>query len=191
MKILNSMFGLIVFIIITSSSNALAGALIDVNGVKAYLPTNSSDQPNSSQLAEIKMAAIAYQTNGGTYKADNFSVALLPAGTKIYGMIPYQSAFYTDQATVERAKDWAELYKLLQIKLPTEYEPRKGFATYKTTLDMWIAVGNCYNNQQFGIGGGYQYVMPIFIKQQELYSDETMFIKSWSSRRLLKEKQTA
>lgn len=114
--------------------------------------------------------AVAIQTDGGTYKADDFSTVQLKKGDKIYGMLPGQSAFYTDKATVDSADgSYVKLYELLQMSPHPEYGYRTQIATYEVLQDMWVATGKCLANsevdgQATGAGGGAQFVVPDYEK---------------------------
>lgn len=156
-----------------------AGAMLEIDGVKAYLPSNDQDLPNFAQQCEIEAAARAYQTYGDVYQADVFSLALLKKGTKICAMIPYQSVFYTDMDTVEAAENDQTLNRKLQIKPNPRYGAREGFAIYELQMDLWVASGVCMNNPAFGEGGGKQYIIPLLIKQQDLYCNNPAILKSW------------
>ena len=60
---------------------------------------------------------IRYQTEGDIYHADSYTVVKLKKGDIIYGMLPGQSVFYTDQATLDSAKgSYKTMYELLQIR---------------------------------------------------------------------------
>lgn len=116
------------------------------------------------QQAVVK-EAVALQTDGGIYQGDEFTVVQLRKGDKIYGMLPGQSAFYTDAETVEKADgSYTALYQLLQMMPHPEYGYRTQVATYEVQEDMWVAKGQCLANsvidgQVAGNGGGVQYVI--------------------------------
>lgn len=161
---------------------AYAGVMIEIDGVKAYLPNDDKDAPTFVQRSEIELSAVDYQTYGNVYQADVFSVALLKKGTKICAMIPYQSVFYTDMETVKNSSDYKILNKKLQIKENPNYAPRQGYAVYELQTDLWVATGKCLNNSDFGEGGGTQYVIPLFIKQQAMYCNNREILSTWEKK---------
>lgn len=118
---------------------------------------------------EITAAAISYQTEGGVYKADSYEVVKLSKGDIIYGLLPGQSAFYTDQTTVDMGKgSYKTLYSLLQVRPHPVYGYRTRLGKYEVLEDMYVAGGTCLANktitidgktETLGDGGGFQYVI--------------------------------
>lgn len=129
---------------------------------------------SDAEKQEIIDAAVALQTSGGTYKADAYDVVLLHAGDVIYGMLPGQSAFYTDLATVESCDgSYVEMYRKLQMLPHAEYGYRTQLGAYEVKEDMWVATGICLANSvidgvEAGPGGGTQYVIPDYEQVLEL-----------------------
>lgn len=117
----------------------------------------------------ITAAAISYQTEGGVYNADSYEVVKLTKGDIVYGMLPGQSVFYEDQATVDMAKgSYKTLYSLLQIRPHPVYGYRTKLGKYEVVEDMYVAAGKCLANktitvdgktETLGDGGGFQYVI--------------------------------
>jgi len=128
-----------------------------------------ADQKNT-----IIVQAVAYQTEWGIYKADSYEVTRLRKGDIIYGMLPGQSAFYTDKATVDAGKSSYEaLYSLLQIRPHPVYGYRTKLGKYEVLEDMNVASGKITANREItvdgkteflGNGGGFQYVVFDFEK---------------------------
>lgn len=124
--------------------------------------------------------AVSLQTEGDTYEADSFDVTQLKKGDQIYGMLPGQSAFYTNQATVEQAGgSYVKMYQLLQMLPHPEYSYRTQLGTYEVQEDMWVATGLCLVNSQVsgqftGDGGGAQFVVPDYATQLKLISTEDL-----------------
>lgn len=127
-----------------------------------------------AEKQEIIDAAVALQTSGGTYKADAFDVVRLSAGDTVYGMLPGQSAFYTDLATVESCDgSYVKMYEKLQMLPHAEYGYRTQLGAYTVKEDMWVATGICLANSvidgvEAGPGGGTQYVIPDYEQVLEL-----------------------
>lgn len=123
---------------------------------------------SDSDKQSIIDQAVSLQTDGGTYQADEFSVIQLKKGDKIYGMLPGQSAFYTDKATVDSCGgSYVTMYEKLQMLPHAEYGYRTQVGTYEVLEDMWVATGKCLVNKEIGgvtagDGGGVQYVIPDF-----------------------------
>ena len=117
----------------------------------------------------IIAAAVSYQTEGGVYNADSYEVVKLAKGDIIYGMLPGQSVFYGDKATVDKAQgSYKTLYSLLQICPHPVYGYRTKVGKYEVLADMHVAAGTCLANktitvdgkvETLGDGGGFQYVV--------------------------------
>lgn len=111
-------------------------------------------------------AAVDWQTYGGTYQADLYHVTELQAGERILGMLPGQSAFYTNADTLAASGgSYVEMYSLLQMVPHPEYGYREQVGVYEVKADMWVATGYCLANSVIdgewtGPGGGVQYVLP-------------------------------
>ncbi len=140
-------------------------AIVSLTLVLLLLCSCAASIPDAEKQAIID-EAIAIQTDGGTYQADEYSVIQLKKGDKIYGMMPGQSAFYTDKATVDKAEgSYVKLYEMLQISPHPEFGYRTQIATYEVLKDMWVATGKCLANSEVsgkptGAGGGEQFVVP-------------------------------
>lgn len=163
-----------------NGSQPLEGAYLkaaDVNGSGALDLTDltleaeafSSVPDISAEDAEaIEEAAVALQTEGDYYNADSFSVVELKKGDLIYGMLPGQSAFYSDLSTVEECGgSYVKMYEKLQMLPHAEYGYREQLGVYEVNEDMWAAIGWCLANSEIdgtyaGAGGGVQYVVPDF-----------------------------
>lgn len=136
-----------------------------VNEAAAY-----TDGPDISaeQAKEITDEAAAIQTGGGTYGGDVYYVVELHKGDVIFGMLPGQSAFYTDLTTVEMCQgSYIEMYRRLQMLPHVEYGYREQLGVYEVQEDMYVASGFCLANSEIngtyaGPGGGLQYVVPDF-----------------------------
>ncbi len=106
----------------------------------------------------IIAAAVSYQTEGGVYNADSYEVVKLAKGDIIYGMLPGQSVFYGDKATVDKAQgSYKTLYSLLQICPHPVYGYRTKVGKYEVLADMTITVDG--KVETLGDGGGFQYVI--------------------------------
>lgn len=129
---------------------------------------------SAEEKQQIIDAAVALQTSGGTYHADSFDVVKLHAGEVIFGMLPGQSAFYTDFATVAACGgSYLEMYDKLQMLPHPEFGYREQLGVYTVKTDMWVATGQCLANsvidgQEAGAGGGTQYVIPDYEQTLEL-----------------------
>ncbi len=114
-------------------------------------------------------AAVAYQTDDNIYHADTYDVTKLSKGDIIYGTLPGQSVFYTDQATVNAANcSYKTIYQLTQIRPHPTYGYRTKLGKYEVLEDMYVACGKCManktitidgQNENLGEGGGFQYVV--------------------------------
>lgn len=140
---------------------------------EAQIYTDTPDISKAEQT-EIIDAAAALQTSGGTYSADVFHVVELKAGDIIFGMLPGQSSFYTDMATVEACEgSYIEMYERLQMLPHPEFGYREQLGSYTVLKDTWVACGYCLANDEIGgeyagPGGGFQYVIPEYENVLEL-----------------------
>ena len=75
--------------------------LVLLLSILALFGCNQAGGISDNDQQTIIAAAIQNQTDGGVYKPDSYEVVKLKKGDIIYGMLPGQSAFYTDQATVD------------------------------------------------------------------------------------------
>jgi hypothetical protein len=147
--------------------------------------TTNTPVITEQQKQDIMGKAIAYQTEGGVYKADTYQVCKLKKGDVIYGTLPGQSAFYTDQTTVEKANgSYISLYKLLQIRPHPVYGYRTKVGKYEVLQDMYLACGSALANREItvdgktenlGDGGGYQYVILDFANSLKLLEETTLY----------------
>ena len=133
-------------------------------------PGCASPQPiSAAETRSIIDRAVSYQTEGGIYHADSYRVEKLAKGSIIYGMLPGQSVFYFDAATVEEGEgSYKKLYGLLQIRPHPVYGYRTNLGKYEVLEDMHAACGVCRANgsitvdgkmEYLGDGGGFQYVI--------------------------------
>jgi len=132
----------------------------------------------------IIATAVSYQTDGGVYKADSYEVVKLTKGEIIYGMLPGQSVFYGDQATIDKAKgSYKILYNLFQVRPHPIYGYRTKLGKYEVLEDMYIAAGKCLANKTItvdgktevlGDGGGFQYVILDYSSKVKLLEETNL-----------------
>jgi hypothetical protein len=135
----------------------------------------------AAEKQSIIDAAVAYQTDGNIYHADSYDVVKLPKGAIIYGMLPGQSVFYTDNATIDKGRgSYKELYTLLQVRPHPTYGYRTRLGKYEVLEDTYVASGLCLANsviiidgqtENLGAGGGLQYVVFDFDKKLKLLEE--------------------
>ena len=137
------------------------------------------DLTSEKLLQDKKMidAAKAMQTESG-YAADDYTVITLKKGTVIYGMMPGQSAWYTDKESMDKSgNSYKELYRGMQIAPHPTYGYRTKLASYEVLEDMDVAFGKCLINKTvkiadvevtLGEGGYTQFVVPDFAKKLKL-----------------------
>jgi hypothetical protein len=151
----NRLISLIIIIALLLSIVALSGC--------------SLQDMDATAKASLISQAVGYQTQGGVYSADSYEVVKLKKGDTIFGMLPGQSVFYTDQATLKEGQgSYKTLYSLLQIRPHPVYGYRTKLGKYQVLDDMHVAAGRCLANrtitiegktENLGNGGGYQYVV--------------------------------
>jgi hypothetical protein len=125
--------------------------------------------PAAAEKQAIIDRAVSYQTEGGVYHGDKYQVVKLKKGDTIYGMLPGQSVFYTDKATLDLGQgSYKRLYNLMQIRPHPVYGYRTKAGKYRVLEDIYVAAGLCQANSTIivdgktenpGEGGGYQYVV--------------------------------
>jgi hypothetical protein len=135
----------------------------------------------ADQKKAIIAQATAYQTEGNVYKADAYQVMKLKKGDIIYGMLPGQSAFYADKATVEAGKSsYKALYALMQIRPHPVYGYRTKLGKYEVLEDIYVASGKILANKEItidgkteflGDGGGFQYLVFDFATKLKLLEE--------------------
>lgn len=129
---------------------------------------------DADAAAAVVDAAVALQTDGGTYHADVFHAVELHKGDIIYGMLPGQSAFYTDLSTVEACDgSYVAMYERLQMVPHPEFGYREQLGVYTVNEDAVVASGYCLANDTIdgttaGPGGGVQFVIPEYEELLEL-----------------------
>jgi hypothetical protein len=84
-------------------------------------------------------------------------------------MLPCQSVFYADKATVDKAHgSYKTIYSLLQIRPHPVYGDRTKVGKYEVLANMHVAAGTCLANktitvdgnvEDLGDGSGFQYVI--------------------------------
>lgn len=107
-----------------------------------------------------RMAAIV-QSTGGKYVADDWGTVTLSPGDRVWGGVPYPTNFFTDWATIAEYSEmgWSHaLWDALQVS-PHASTVRGGVAEYKVLWGISVPCAKCLNNSQFGVGGGYQYII--------------------------------
>ena len=107
-----------------------------------------------------KMAGIV-QSTGGKYQADNWGTTTLYPGDRIWGGVPYPTSFFTDWNTIAEFSEmgWGHaLWDALQVA-PHNDTVRGGVAEYEVLWGISVPCAKCLNNSQFGVGGGFQYIV--------------------------------
>jgi hypothetical protein len=107
-----------------------------------------------------RMAGIV-QSTGGKYRADHWNTITLQPGDRVWGGIPYPTNFFTDWVTIaERSEHgWgAALWDALQVA-PHAGTVRGAMAEYEVLWGISVPCAQCLNNSQYGVGGGFQYII--------------------------------
>ena len=154
-----------------ASSVADAYQKISDGRITAYLLEDGDDEelPIAFQRQIIASARAAQY---GDYNKDEYTVVLLHEGDLLYGMLGYQSNFYTDKETYDelmgKKHDGLAMNDVLQIK-PYNGTLRSAMGVYRINRPMFVATGYCLSNPAYGTGGGRQYVLPVMLVQQQIY----------------------
>ena len=126
----------------------------------------------SGEVAETIVEAVesiisnakAAQRFGG-YIEDTFSGTILTKGTKIYGLTPGQTAWYTTAEMLETSGySYKDLYDGLQITPDPVRGYRQFITEYEVTEDVVVATGKALANTTEGNGGYIQYYIDEFSK---------------------------
>lgn len=107
-----------------------------------------------------KMAGIV-QSHGGKYNPDTWGTTTLWPGDRVWGGVPYPTTFFTDWATIAEFAEmgWSHaLWDALQVS-PHQNTVRGGVAEYEVLWGISVPCARCLNNSQFGVGGGFQYII--------------------------------
>ena len=107
-----------------------------------------------------RMAGIV-QSTGGKYRADDWSTITLQPGDRVWGGVPYPTSFFTDWATIAEYAEmgWGHsLWDALQVS-PHADTVRGGVAEYEVLWGISVPCAKCLANSQFGVGGGFQYII--------------------------------
>jgi hypothetical protein len=113
-----------------------------------------------SQRFIAKMAGIV-QATGGKYHADDWGTITLEPGDRVWGGVPYPTEFFTDWATVAEFSQigWAHsIWDALQVASYNN-TVRGAVAEYEVLYGVSVPYAKCLANTQFGMGGGYQYII--------------------------------
>jgi hypothetical protein len=103
------------------------------------------------------------------YAADEWSMTTLPAGSKVYGGIPVQSAYYTTEQTLLNANFGREsLFQSLQVSPHPEFGYRPQMGVYEVTNPITIPSGTVWENPLLGPGGGTQFFIKDYNKNLKL-----------------------
>ena len=93
----------------------------------------------------------------------------LKKGDVVFGGLPGQSAFYTDQATVLAAHGDTQL---LSESLQIQPHPIKGYrgniGIYTIQKDFRVPAGLVHSNPEYGVGGGQQFFIKFYSSQLTL-----------------------
>ena len=105
----------------------------------------------------IVTAATTAQKAGG-YLEDTFTTVTLSKGTRVYGGLPGQSAFYTDLASLQASGySRSVLWKGLQVAPHATYGYRPQIGVYEVLQTVTVAEGTALANTAISIGGYHQY----------------------------------
>ena len=154
-----------------AASVAEAYQKISDGRITAYL-LEDGDAEELPIAFQRQIIASARAAQYGDYSKDEYTVVLLREGDLLYGMLGYQSNFYTDKETYDelmsKKHDGLAMNDVLQIK-PYHGTLRSAMGVYRINRPMFVATGYCLNNPAYGTGGGRQYVLPVMLVQQQIY----------------------
>ncbi|WP_232012384.1 VENN motif pre-toxin domain-containing protein [Cedecea lapagei] len=149
---------------VVHSTAAVAGAVYGMTETGSAIAQTDRIKGNiatSQQARESSNFAIhsakSDQLQWG-YTADDWNMGGLKAGDKVFGGIPGQSAYYTNESTlVNSGLSRESLFKSLQVSPHPEFGYRPKMGVYEVMNDIEIPMGTVSQNPLLGPGGGTQF----------------------------------
>ncbi|WP_414713430.1 hemagglutinin repeat-containing protein [Siccibacter turicensis] len=153
----------------------LAGVLIPAKDFPAIGKTSSLSETTASSINQyvkdnIALSQKARETSNFAihsaksdqlqwgYAADDWNIGGLKKGDKVFGGIPGQSAYYTNESTlVNSGLSRDLLFKSLQVSPHPDFGYRPKMGVYEVMNDIIIPVGTVSQNPLLGPGGGIQF----------------------------------
>ncbi|CAK9886706.1 MAG: 16S rRNA endonuclease CdiA [Candidatus Erwinia impunctatus] len=159
----------------TTAANKLGAMLKEANSSNAALSISERVKENiaaSQQARESSNFGVhiakSDQLQWG-YKADEWTMVTLPAGSKVYGGIPGQSSYYTSLDTLLNAEFSREsIFKSLQVSPHPEFGYRPQMGIYEVINDIKIPSGKVMANPLLGPGEADQYFIKNYNNQLKL-----------------------
>ncbi|MCA5919645.1 VENN motif pre-toxin domain-containing protein, partial [Pectobacterium brasiliense] len=150
---------------VSKSSEATSTTTSMADRIKANIA--ESQKARESSNFDIHIAK-SDQIQWG-YKADEWGMVTLPAGSRVYGGIPGQSSYYTSWDTLLDAGFSREsIFKNLQVSPHPEFGYRPQMGIYEITSDIRIPSGQVMANPLLGPGGATQYFIKDYNSQLKL-----------------------
>lgn len=108
----------------------------------------------------IQRNASSFQGASTAYVSDIWGAVELAPGDKVYGGYPGQSEYYTNAETIRAyASSPVAIWAALQVKTNLNYGRRVQLAEYMVLYPVCVPAGHCTNNDDYGPGGGFQYLI--------------------------------
>jgi len=103
------------------------------------------------------------------YAADEWGMTSLPAGSRVYGGIPGQSAYYTnEQALLDAGLNRGSLFQSLQVNPHPVFGYRPQMGIYEVMGGITVPSGTVSANPALGPGGATQYFIRDYNNQLRL-----------------------
>lgn len=140
-----------------NTTTSISGESITNNqysGTKKKSSTNN--QPTTSTHPKIT-AAQQDQTSAG-YKPDDWSMTSLKKGNRVYGGLPGQSPYYTNQKSIlDSGRNSEKLFRSLQVAPHPAFGYRPEIGIYQVLEDAEVPTGHALANPALGAGGARQF----------------------------------
>lgn len=163
---LENLAGILTGIVVPSSKVTFSGKGSSVteqtakstNSLADYVKENIALSKKSRESSNFAIHSAKSDQLQWGYAADQWGMTTLPAGSKVYGGIPGQSAYYTTEQTLINANFGREsLFQSLQVSPHPEFGYRPQMGVYEVTNPITVLSGTVWKNPLLGPGGGTQF----------------------------------
>jgi len=117
----------------------------------------------------LLLKAKKWQGTRGYPGVDDWTIVVIPKGTKLYGGLPGQSQFYSvEKALIDVNYNKVNYWKNLQVSPHPQYGYRTKIGEYAVKSTVKVAISKTLANPQHGIGGSWQIFVDDFMNNLDL-----------------------
>lgn len=143
----------------------------------ARVLANIAETRSVSRSSNFKVHVARSNQIFSGYNPDSWKMVELHKGDIVYGGLPGQSAFYTNEHSVLVSNFHKEdLFQILQVQAHPEYGYRPVLGKYMVTKEIRVPFGSVQANPLLGGGSGHQYFINNFTNSLDLV--ETLELRS-------------